>query len=440
MSRDLIKQLKSLKNGEVNPRAEWLKSNRELLLSQIKNTIAPEEVNKKGTDNAWNTLSIFFPKNFVFNVMRPATVLLVILSVVTSGWISTVDAAYEALPGDLLYPAKRATEKTRVTVAAVMGDKKTEAKLHVEFAKRRAQETKKIIASSDPNKNEKMTQAVSSLKDEIKSAANKLEEIKKDTSVQLTVDVVKEVSQNTEQIKVALQDVKETLATNASSTENSQLTKDVTEAKDLTKEAAIKTVEVVVTKHLEGDTSITQDDVKQVVDNALESATKEIAQTNENTSEVNQVVQEAKTEVKDLSKDLAVNQDPAMASTTKDLVQKIDAVSTETKEATVKTQEITTATDKIVAEAKESLISGDLTKALETVKTVTETAKEVEKISDQTLQTVQNVLPLMSVVRESGTVSTSTASVVAPTALTAPTTPIAPTVPTTSIPTTTLKN
>lgn len=440
MSRDLIKQLKSLKNGEVNPRAEWLKSNRELLLSQIKNTIAPEEVNKKGTDNAWNTLSIFFPKNFVFNVMRPATVLLVILSVVTSGWISTVDAAYEALPGDLLYPAKRATEKTRVTVAAVMGDKKTEAKLHVEFAKRRAQETKKIIASSDPNKNEKMTQAVSSLKDEIKSAANKLEEIKKDTSVQLTVDVVKEVSQNTEQIKVALQDVKETLATNASSTENSQLTKDVTEAKDLTKEAAIKTVEVVVTKHLEGDTSITQDDVKQVVDNALESATKEIAQTNENTSEVNQVVQEAKTEVKDLSKDLAVNQDPAMASTTKDLVQKIDAVSTETKEATVKTQEITTATDKIVAEAKESLISGDLTKALETVKTVTETAKEVEKISDQTLQTVQNVLPLMSVVRESGTVSTSTTSVVAPTALTAPTTPIAPTVPTTSIPTTTLKN
>ncbi|KKQ40686.1 MAG: hypothetical protein US58_C0014G0048 [Candidatus Magasanikbacteria bacterium GW2011_GWA2_37_8] len=40
MSKEIIAQLTSLKNAEVNPKQEWLTKNRALLLSQIKNTVS----------------------------------------------------------------------------------------------------------------------------------------------------------------------------------------------------------------------------------------------------------------------------------------------------------------------------------------------------------------------------------------------------------------
>ena len=59
-----------------------------------------------------------------------------------------------------------------------MGSKTTETKLHVEFAKRRAAETKKIVAGVDPAKNAQAKQSVADLKTEIASVNNKLEESK----------------------------------------------------------------------------------------------------------------------------------------------------------------------------------------------------------------------------------------------------------------------
>ncbi|MBU0545933.1 hypothetical protein KKA13_01625, partial [Patescibacteria group bacterium] len=302
MSRELIKQLKTLKSGETNPRAEWLASNRELLLSQVKNTVGANPSSEQADiarKNFWSTMSIFMPQKFVYNVMRPVMVMLVILCVVTSGWINTVDAAYEALPGDWLYPAKKVTEKTRMTVASVMGDKKTETKLHVEFAKRRAQETKKIM--SDPAKKGKASQMVAELKEEIKQASAKLEEIKNDSKEQMTTDVVKEVSQNAEQIKTALQDVKDGLLI-STTTADAALTKELTEAKDMAKDAAVKTVEVIVSKHLEGDTTVSKEEMTAVIDKTFQTAVKDISTSRQNTEGVNKVVDAVKTEMTDLAK------------------------------------------------------------------------------------------------------------------------------------------
>ena len=49
----------------------------------------------------------------VYNFVRPMATLLIIAMVATSGWIATVDASYNAIPGEWLYPAKRATEKPK---------------------------------------------------------------------------------------------------------------------------------------------------------------------------------------------------------------------------------------------------------------------------------------------------------------------------------------
>jgi len=404
MYRELISQLKMLKHGEVNPRAEWLASNRELLLSQIKNTIpAKNNEEKVKIGNFWSSLSIIFPQKFVFNVLRPVSVLLIVLSVVTSGWISTVDAAYETLPGDWLYPAKRAAEKTRVVVASVMGDKKSETKLHAEFAKRRAQETKKIIASTDPDKKAMASQSVTDLKNEMKNVNDKLEEIKNDTGTQLSADLVKEVKQNTEQIKNAMQDVKDTLII-TSSTINTQLTQEVNEAKDLAKDTAVKTVEVVVSKHLEGDTALSKEEVNQVITNTLQTVVKDMAESKQSVESVSKVMDAVKTEVKDLVKeDNGNKKNGENTSSTQQLVEisdKIKTMATDSKEAATKAEAVTIATDKKIIEVKEMLAAGDLTKVMDKVKEVSEVTKEVEKTTDITLKNVQSVLPIVDIVKD----------------------------------------
>lgn len=428
MSRELIKQLKTLKNGEVNPRAEWLTSNREILLSQIKNTISPKvnlRQDRANRNNFWSTMSIFMPKQFVFNVLRPAMVLVIILSVVTSGWINTVDAAYEALPGDWLYPAKRASEKTRMTVASVMKDKKEETKLHVEFAKRRAQETKKII--SDPDKKEKVAQVVADLKSEMKQADAKLEEIKNDGNEQMSASMAKEVNKNTEQIKTALQDIKNGLL-ESTTTADVALTKELSEAKDMAKDTAVKTVEVIISKHLEGDNTFSKEEITEVIDKTLQTAVNDIKESRQDTEGVNRVVAAVKTEMKDLAKDSSgFKQSAETVSSTKNLNEKITAMATEVKDAAVRTEAVNVETDKKITEARDLLTAGDLAKVIDKVKEVTEASKEVEKITDQTLKNVQTVLPIVSVVKDGTATSVSSTLMIIVTS-----TPGTPTIPSAS--------
>jgi len=51
---------------------------------------------------------------------------MLILGMGIGGWIATVAASSGSLPGEWLYPAKIATEKTQVVMANVVGDKNTE--------------------------------------------------------------------------------------------------------------------------------------------------------------------------------------------------------------------------------------------------------------------------------------------------------------------------
>ncbi len=208
MSREIIKQLKNLKQSEVTPRPEWLKADRARLVSQISNTVKSEKPN--AWNNVWLGMSIFLPKRFVFGVVRPVAVLLVVAMVGTSGWIATVDASYRSLPGDWLYPAKRVVEKTQLVTAAIIGAKKTEARLHSEFAKRRADEIKTVIKSTDPEVQKRVASVVADLTEEINSANDKLDKLIT-AQTDGTAEMAKEVQKNTEQISNLLKEVKDEL-------------------------------------------------------------------------------------------------------------------------------------------------------------------------------------------------------------------------------------
>src|SRR3989338_1146904 len=202
MSRELIKQLKSLKHAEVRPSEKWLKSNRELLLSQIKNTVVQKENAKFNFETVWQAMSIFLPYSFVRNVVRPVVVVFLIMGMGIGSWVVAASASSEALPGEWLYSAKRVTEKTQVTMADVVGDTDGSTRLHVEFAKRRAIETRTIVSQNDPAKIQIAAQTVSDLKKEIKTVNNKLEEIK--TTQGSSAEMAQRINQNAQEIKNVL--------------------------------------------------------------------------------------------------------------------------------------------------------------------------------------------------------------------------------------------
>ncbi len=396
MSREIIAQLKSLRNGDVNPKQEWLEKNRGLLLSQIKNTVTSTEERKPAMlENVWTALSIFIPQNVVFNVVRPVAVLLIVALVATSGWINTVDAAYNSLPGDWLYPAKRAMEKTQVAVSAAVGGKPAEAKMRTELAKRRATEAKQLAKGTDPKKGEKVQQAVNDLKNEIQLVNTKLTEINAAPTTGSTdaANTAKEVKQETEQIGTVLQEVKiEMLATVGTSSASQ-----VMEAKGMVKDTSMQATEMMVTKHLEGDNSVTSEQVKKELTTALQTATTDASLNQQNMETAKEVVNGVKIEMKEL---IATQTVVAQSTTTKELSEKITTVAAETQQAVTKNNEVKIETDKKIGVATQLLSTGDLSKALDIVKEVNATTKEAEKITDNTLAKVQTVLPVANIVKE----------------------------------------
>ncbi len=396
MSQDLIAQLKQLKHGEVKPREEWLNNNRALLLSQIKNTVSKEE-KKIDFESIWNTMSLFLPRTLVFNVVRPVAVLLVVSIVATSGWVASVDAAYNTLPGDWLYPAKRAGEKTQVAVAGMMGSKKTETKLHSEFAKRRATETKQLVASKDPQKQEKVKESIQDLKTEIANVNQNLEEIKiASAGNAVSADIVKDIKQDSEQVKTTLEEVKATLLITSNINDTSSTKENaaaINEVKDLAKDISVKAVEVIVTKHLEGDKTVSAQEVKQEINNTLQSATTDAAQSKQSVAGVQAVVTAAKVEAKDLATQPAAN-----TTTTAALNQKISDVASVTNNAAAQNKTVTDNVDKKVTEAVDALNKGDLTKVMEKVKEANTATKEAEKISDQMVSNVQQLVPVAPII------------------------------------------
>jgi hypothetical protein len=376
MSRDLIAQLKNLKHSDVNPRPEWLKASRERLLSQTRNTVPTEKQNV--LDNVWRGMAIFLPQKFVYNVVRPVAVLLIVAMVGTSGWIATVDAAYEALPGDWLYPAKRAVERTQLTAASLVGAKNTETKLHVEFAKRRATEIRKVVQNNDPERQSKVTMAVGDLKQEIKTVSTKLEEMKS-SGDEGNSETAKEVQTNSEQIKTVLKEIKDDLSV-STSTEGKVIAKEVGEAKDMVKDASVKAVEVLMADHLAGGAT-TADEVKEAINKTMQSVVSDMAETKQNVETMKNAV------------DAATVVAASVTSTSPEAVAKMDNVAEKTAEAVVKTSEAVAEMDKKVSETNILIESGNLSDAVSKMKEASDTTIAAEKIQDTAINTAQQVLP-----------------------------------------------
>lgn len=395
MYGNIVRQLKTLRHGQVEPNEEWLKKNRELLLHQIKNTIGPKTA-KPALENIWESMSMLLPHSFVYKILRPVTVMFLIVGMGIGGWIATVAASSESLPGEWLYPAKIATEQTQVAVANAVGDKSAQTNLHIEFARRRAIETKKIISTDNPDKMQIAAQTVSNLTNEMQNVSSNLEDIK--TAPGTSAQVAQNVTQNAQQIGNVLQDVKASLLVNTS-TEN--LSNQVAAANNLVSNTAVQAVEVMVVKNLQGDNSVSKEDVKQAITDQVQSAVADAAASQQNAQAVKNAVDVVQTEIKQITEDSK----GANASTTQALTTRIDAAVKQTQAAVDKTVQIANETGQKATETQQLLSQDNLTQAVDTMKQLTSATQQAVQVSDNTIKAIQSVLPVVAVVQSDSTSS-----------------------------------
>ena len=166
--KNIIKQLNSLK--EIKADAGWKAKNRELLLNQIYGSQADNQAIK----NDW----VFYfrlPLMMAREVSQPTLVAFLIFVFLAGGTFTSVRVARNTKPGDSLYIAKIASEKTQF---ALTFDQKEKAKLGISFANNRVDEINQVLAetSSDSN-NAKVDTLIKDLKEQIGDVKTRIAKI-----------------------------------------------------------------------------------------------------------------------------------------------------------------------------------------------------------------------------------------------------------------------
>lgn len=354
---DLKKQIRTLKEfREVHePRPEWLKTNRDILLMQIKNTtVQKEEATRFNLSFVWNSLDIFLPRQFVYYAVRPVAVVVLAVGLVFGSWITTVSASYNSLPGDVLYSVKLATENAQISLAG----KPKATKLRAEFAARRVEDVKKIVKSNLPGKEKKVEEAVKNLKENLAQVKGNLEELKtgpqsKDVSVAQVADVAKSVNEKTTEIQKTLEQATTQLVTETQTVASAPLKEQVKQAAAIAAETGVKAVEVMVEKHQEDKTAVSSVEVKNAVDDKLKVLEEKVNVVNE---KLNTLVSTSTVSVNNSSK--------------------TEQTRVETLVAPVK--ESSAAAKEAITQAKDELAKDNLGSALDKLKEVSALTQAVE--------------------------------------------------------------
>lgn len=403
LSKELKNQFKDIKE-QIAPDKAWVKNNRDILLSQIKNTVNAENVSKESfsLDRVWDSMAIFIPNKVVYGVVRPVAVFALVLIFTSGGWIASVGASQNALPGDWLYPVKVTAEKTKIAAATLVGSKKAETQYRVEAAVNRAHEVQEMVKSSDPSKKSLAVNAISDLNKTILEVNKNLDEIKTDSKLTNSGAVVKNVAAQTSGITLALKEAQTNLLATTNNSvsidnQNKVLVQELAGAKEAVKTVEEKNVEVAVAKHLNGDVSISPTDVVNLVDNSLQKALNDTVQSAQDIQAVGKAVSLVKPMITGSTTVKTIN---TINNTSADLVlvdqlgEKIEAVVAKTQEANKQAQAASGAVEQKVNEVKQLMNSSttSLNVVLDKLKEVNSAAASAEKMSAQTLSNAKEVL------------------------------------------------
>ena len=208
---DVVQSIRSLKGSKhtANPDAAWVASSRARLLSHIERTTEEIPTRIFSLVHLWSALSLIIPQRTVYAVVRPTFIFVVCFSLGTAGWLTTVSASLESLPGDTLYPVKLATEHTQVAVVEAMKGNAASTELRLSFVTRRVDEVNKVIAAPAANaeaRKVRVDQAVENLKTEVQTVSNKLSDVKQnnpESVVQVAAAIERKVDAIQQSLEIA---------------------------------------------------------------------------------------------------------------------------------------------------------------------------------------------------------------------------------------------
>lgn len=229
---------------------------------------------------------LFIPLRVWRYALQPALVMVLVLGVTTSGWITSVQASEQSLPGDILYPVKIASERTQVALASITHDARVVTDLRVAFAKRRLEEVTRAAkeqTNTPKERSKKTAAAFRGFKQQISTLQTSLQEINKNNPEQ-AAEIARQMENKSGVLTNALAEAKEATG------EVPGAQGDIREAEVLVQETSDRAVAVIIEKHAAGDPTISEKEVTKTVEEKLERAgesaqgantsdTKEVAET-----------------------------------------------------------------------------------------------------------------------------------------------------------------
>jgi hypothetical protein len=124
-------------------------------------------------------------------ISRPVAIGVAGFVLAGSGLMTTVNAAQESLPGDVLYSVKRINERAQLQIASL--DRR--AVLHTEFAQRRLREIERLQSDSSTRDTSIVTETMNAYTQEVASANHNLRELQA-SGGETTVATANQVDQN----------------------------------------------------------------------------------------------------------------------------------------------------------------------------------------------------------------------------------------------------
>ncbi len=214
---------------------------------------------------------LFIPQNVWRFALQPAFVMVLVLGVGTSGWITSVQAASNSLPGDVLYPIKIASERTQVALASLSEDGRAVTGLRVAFAKRRLDEVKRVVRTPDSKKKAaRAATAMQGFKKEITSLHDSLKQVQA-SQTETATELAKAMQARNAEFTAAISE-----AHKAAAVEDPLIAHELKTAEQLVDQTTLTALGVLVQKHAAGDPLVREKDVAGAVGDQLEKARAEV--------------------------------------------------------------------------------------------------------------------------------------------------------------------
>lgn len=268
LNSPLYKKIKTIRTSgkRIMPPADWVESTRSTLLMQVKNTMPVRPV--KAGKALQGLLKLATPVRSLVWMRTPAAALAAVVLALFGGSLFSVSAAERAMPGDILYSVKLATEQARLAMTKNPEDR---IKLKTEFTGRRVDEIKKVISQPSVDRTERVLQTAEVLKRDLHTLKQQLDETKSDVAPETVMEVAKIVDAKANDVMQTLQDSKSTLTPEEKAK--------VTEAQVAASDASVKAIEVLVTTHEHAGDVVTEQDVADVLKGHSDSVVKAMSDT-----------------------------------------------------------------------------------------------------------------------------------------------------------------